>query len=373
MEIATYLQFMLLCIIILGMILFHAVHGVSRGKNWRLFIGAIIGALFCQIFELFWGLTDFEVLRVSIGMHRLICSLYYSSVTALSLWWFYYSEYTMNSPVLKTRGRIFLCALPYLLVNLILLFPSEKGIFYLDNNNLYHRGNLYLLSTAVSFGYLIVTACRALWKAKNKNNFARRKDYLILASFIVYPCFFGILQFYAPDTSLISLGITLAIVQIYLVSQETLISIDPLTRLNNRNQLLKYLSGKMKTFSGKNHLYLLIMDVDNFKFINDKLGHVEGDNALVQIADTLKLHCAQRDYFASRYGGDEFIMICEAESQEEIETLCREIEKELAACSIHLSIGYAPYTEDIQNIPDFIAKADKELYKIKNERRSKSC
>lgn len=371
MEIATYLQFMLLCIFILGMILFHAVDCVSRGKSWRLFIGAIVGALFCQIFDLSWGMADLGVFPVSVGIHRLICSLYYSSVTALSLWWFFYSEFAMESPLMKTRGRIFLCTLPYLIYNILLFLPADYGIIYIDNNNIYQRGRLYLISILLPYVYLLVTACRALWKAANKNNFARRKDYLVLASFAVYPCLFGVAQFLAPETSLISIGITLAVIQVYLVSQETLISLDPLTRLNNRSQLLKYLSGKMKTFSGKNRLYLLIMDVDNFKKINDRLGHVEGDNALVQIADTLKRHCAQKDYFASRYGGDEFIMICEADSQEEIETLCSSIEKELASYSIFLSIGYTLYTEDIQNIPDFIAKADEELYKVKKERRSK--
>ena len=372
MQVAAYLQFMLLCIFILGMILFHAVHGVSRGRDWRLFIGAIIGALFCQIFDLLWGLIDLGTITVSVPLHIFICSLYYSSVTALALWWLYYSEYSLESSLMKTRRGIALYALPYLLMIILLMISAKTGcIFYIDENNVYQRGDLYLLSTLITYSYLIFSSVRALMKAFNKNNYARKRDYLVLASFPVFPCLMGVAQYFTPAISMIGMGITLAVTQIYLVSQETLISIDPLTRLNNRNQLLKYLSGKMKNYSGRARLYLLIMDVDNFKTINDKLGHVEGDNALIQIANTLKLHCAKKDYFASRYGGDEFIMVCEAESEEEIDALCDSIEKELASHSISLSIGYALYTEDIKNIPDFIAKADRNLYRIKRERQSR--
>ena len=373
MQVATYLQFMLLCIFILAMILFHAVHGVSRGKGWRLFIGAIIGALFCQIFDLLWGLIDLGTITVSVPLHILICSLYYSSVTALTLWWLYYSEYTLESPLLRTWRGVVVYALPYLTMIVLLLISVKNGcIFYIDENNTYQRGNLYFLSTLITYGYLLFSAVRALLKAFDKKNYARKREYLVLASFVVFPCIVGIIQYFTPTISMIGMGITLAVTQIYLVSQETLISVDPLTRLNNRNQLLKYLSVKMKTYSGKSHMYLLIMDVDNFKTINDRFGHVEGDNALVQIANTLKLHCAQKDYFASRYGGDEFIMVCEAEAPEEIEELCDSIEKELSAHSISLSIGYAPYTNDLQNIPDFIAKADKDLYRVKKERQSRA-
>ena len=201
MEIAVYLQYMLLCILILAMILFHAIHGVSRGKGWRLFIGAIVGALCCQIFDLFWGLIDYEALPVSVGIHRFICFLYYSSVVALSLWWFYYSEYAMGSPLIKTKGRGVLCALPYLFTNLVLLCPSEKSIFYIDNSNVYHRGNLYLLSNIVPYGYLVITACRALWRAMNKNHFAKRRDYLVLASFVIFPpCKAPVLSTFTPPS-----------------------------------------------------------------------------------------------------------------------------------------------------------------------------
>ena len=151
MQVAAYLQFMLLCIFILGMILFHAVHGVSRGRGWRLFIGAIIGALFCQIFDLLWGLIDLGTITVSVPLHIFICSLYYSSVTALALWWLYYSEYSLESSLMKARRGIALYALPYLLMIILLMISAKTGcIFYIDENNVYQRGDLYFLSADIT-------------------------------------------------------------------------------------------------------------------------------------------------------------------------------------------------------------------------------
>lgn len=380
MQIALYLEFMLLCIFILTLILIHAVQGVSRGKGWRLFISTIVCALGCQILDLFWGLIDMEALTVPVFIHFIISALYFVATETLSFCWFFYSEYTQDSSLVKTERNMALCSIPYFLSIALLVVTCWNGcIFYIDSSNVYHRGSFYGLYELLAYGYILFTSIKALIKALNKSNYVRRRDYLILASFAIFPCILGFIQNFTPTMSMIGMGITLAVVQVYLVSQETLISLDPLTRLNNRNQLLKYLSGKIKSAGEKGQLYLLIMDVDNFKTINDKYGHVEGDNALLRIADVLKLLCVQKDYFVSRYGGDEFIMVCEAESRTEIDMLCHKIEEALEKLnqtystpySLSLSIGCAHYTEDIQSIPDFIARADETLYKVKKKRHGR--
>lgn len=110
-----------------------------------------------------------------------------------------------------------------------------------------------------------------------------------------------------------SMGITLAIFQVYINSMEQMISQDALTQLKNRNELIKYLSDKMKNNDRRKNLYLLMMDADYFKKINDQYGHMEGDNALVCIAEVLREVGVEKEYFVARYGGDEFIVIYEAE------------------------------------------------------------
>nr|WP_275689598.1 diguanylate cyclase [Collinsella aerofaciens] len=76
---------------------------------------------------------------------------------------------------------------------------------------------------------------------------------------------------------------------LYIICQEQLISIDPLTRLNNRNRFETYMLSLFSNVDQAEDVYLLMMDADGFKQINDRYGHVEGDHALQVI-----IRCAQR-------------------------------------------------------------------------------
>ena len=177
------------------------------------------------------------------------------------------------------------------------------------------------------------------------------------------------------------LGITLGVLYFYFNFQEQLISLDPLTQLNNRNQLIKYLSSKMAHRDKSKALYLLVMDVDFFKKINDHFGHIEGDRALVRVAEALKLACANEPCFISRYGGDEFVLILEVQDPKELQALCGKINDALACGNARanapyplvLSIGYARYEDSIQSIPQLIALADEELYRVKWERKNQKA
>jgi diguanylate cyclase (GGDEF)-like protein len=84
---------------------------------------------------------------------------------------------------------------------------------------------------------------------------------------------------------------------------------DPLTNLPNRSgfsQILQHSIAQSKR--EKSQLALLYIDLDNFKYVNDSMGHSEGDNLLKEIARRLKSACRESDYIA-RVGGDEFIVI----------------------------------------------------------------
>ena len=116
-----------------------------------------------------------------------------------------------------------------------------------------------------------------------------------------------------------------------------------------------------------------MVDVDYFKTINDTFGHLEGDNALVIVADTLKLACNSmtKRPFIARYGGDEFIIVVEG-TIEEARQLCEEIKVLLAGHTelpyeISLRIGIGRCRSGMTP-RELIAAADDELYKVKQNR-----
>lgn len=85
-------------------------------------------------------------------------------------------------------------------------------------------------------------------------------------------------------------------------------NLDALTKAFNRRALENYLEKLTKKGSLKRELHLLMIDIDNFKQINDKYGHVAGDKILVFIAHTLKKTLREGDK-VFRYGGEEFVVI----------------------------------------------------------------
>lgn len=69
-------------------------------------------------------------------------------------------------------------------------------------------------------------------------------------------------------------------------------------------------------------MYLLVLDVNRFKKINDEHGHAQGDLALKAIANCLKESCIEKSDFIARYGGDEFVIVYKGN---DVEGLCQRI------------------------------------------------
>lgn len=118
--------------------------------------------------------------------------------------------------------------------------------------------------------------------------------------------------------------------------------------------------------------YIVMIDVDKFKSINDTYGNLEGDRALKYMAKILKEATSKKDGFLARYGGDEFIIIFSDITEEEIIKFADEVHeltkktKDDLGYFFSASIGYAKMEEN-EAIEDVIAKADNNLYNAKEE------
>lgn len=168
-------------------------------------------------------------------------------------------------------------------------------------------------------------------------------------------------------------GITLSILLLYIIYQEQLISTDPLTGLNNRNRFETYMLSLFSNVDQAEDVYLLMMDADGFKQINDRYGHVEGDHALQVISATLKEVCSASGGFIARYGGDEFVVLQKATAEQDIMCLCAAISDELARAEVpyllRMSIGYARVGDGVDTWQDLLRAADAELYRVKREKK----
>ena len=365
-----------LCILILLILLMRTRISEDQQYEQQLFLRLLAYSVSFCFADLLWLLVDQQILKVPFAVNALLNVIYYVLVGQVSFVWFMYSEQVQKAPTVKTALRRQLCRIPVLVLIVMSAASVWTGwFFYIDEQGMYHRGSIYLLDLIIPYGYLAVTAGRAVRTAlKNRNYFERAKN-LMLASFAVPPALFGIGQAILPGVPMFCVGMTLSILNFYLEMRERLISLDPLTKLNNRRQLLLYLSERIVPKNIR-PMYLMMMDIDKFKEINDTYGHLEGDSALVRVSRVLHEYADayEKRCFIARYGGDEFVMIYETDDLNWIQEKCRQLQQAIddENLSVHskyelkLSIGCVRYREGM-SLQEFLRLADEALYQAKRE------
>lgn len=149
---------------------------------------------------------------------------------------------------------------------------------------------------------------------------------------------------------------------------------DSLTGLPNRNLMLDHLQLAMKTADRENEkVAVVFLDLDNFKDVNDALGHDVGDKLLVECAMRIK-RCLRADDTVSRLGGDEFVIIlngiCGLSSIENVvQKVLSEIIKpytlEFERIHTSASMGITLYPDDANEVKDLLKNADQAMYGAK--------
>ena len=156
-------------------------------------------------------------------------------------------------------------------------------------------------------------------------------------------------------------------------ANEQLALMDPLTELYNRRYMDSMLSKEVsRTDRASSCLTLLMIDVDGFKAVNDRFGHLEGDRFLNQIAMLLKRTFRNSDT-VFRYGGDEFLVLMPDTHGERAPLVVDRLEEEVArwnqensACGYEMSLscGFASYSTG-DDLREILQIADKQMYQNK--------
>ena len=144
--------------------------------------------------------------------------------------------------------------------------------------------------------------------------------------------------------------------------------VDPLTHLPNRyGANIKLDEAFERAYHDKTKLGIVYLDVDGLKETNDTKGHLAGDEWLVQLSHYLGEYASGQSFFASRFGGDEFVLIFENREDGEIEAAMAGLKQD---CPVPFSSGFynaVPYGK--QKSWDFLELADMELYKEKKQKK----
>jgi diguanylate cyclase (GGDEF)-like protein len=152
---------------------------------------------------------------------------------------------------------------------------------------------------------------------------------------------------------------------------------DPLTGLNNRRFLVQELERHVEMYKRYHHPFsLLMLDLDNLKWVNDTLGHHAGDAALKHLSALLRASIRDVD-IACRYGGDEFLVLMPDTARSVVEVVGTRITESLrktklkiehSLITLEVSVGNSSCPEDGLESEELLREADASLYRLKQRK-----
>lgn len=255
--------------------------------------------------------------------------------------------------------------------------PWTHLIFSMKETGGYQRERFYFVPYLISAGMLLVSMVLAEYSSLHEVSRERRRESIYLVCLGMVP-FVGIgIQHLYADWWLGGPSVALSILFIYINTQNRQITTDGLTGLNNRREFDQQLRKKAEQSYGS-EWGMLLLDVDDFKSINDDLGHNVGDEALWQTADILRRTLGKSKAFLARYGGDEFVVLDQFGDKAGADRVIEQIQAEVRRFNkeekkpyhLSLSIGYALWNET-QAMEALVEKADERMYEEKVRKKSK--
>lgn len=281
-----------------------------------------------------------------------------------------YADYQIfhNENKVKNKQKVLVI---FLLLNLLMCIVSlfSKGFFYVDENNIYHRGPYFAMHVVYCYGLLIYSLLLII---KNRP-FIERRNYVSMLIFFVPMAIGTTIQVFFYGYSLNWVGMMLSLLIIYFNIQNKGINTDYLTGIYNRRQLDEYIKERIKSSTKNKSFSAILLDLNEFKAINDKFGHKIGDEALKDSVEIIRRSLNTNDFIA-RFGGDEFVIVTDIYNGQILDKVVKRIRKNVEAFNmnnvkpynISFSIGYDIYSSSSNMEADeFFKHIDMLMYENK--------
>ncbi|MCM1566675.1 MAG: GGDEF domain-containing protein [Dehalobacter sp.] len=253
-------------------------------------------------------------------------------------------------------------ALPLYFNAFVCISSYKTGwIFFVDAQNQYTRGNLFLLPTIISIFYFVLMVITVIEKSAE----FEKNDKIILSLICFIPIIGIIIQILFKEILVIWGSVSISLLIYYIFLRESQFKHDVQTELNNRSAFEKEMDQFLK---GDKDAAIVVVDINNLKSINDKYGHKVGDEIIYHAAKIIQESFSGIGK-AFRIGGDEFCIICKETSREQVDSALTNLDHFLFAINekrdikIVLAYGYSFYIKnENESIYSTFTQADKAMY-----------
>ncbi len=371
-----YAEANIVCIIVMVIMLLNdRAHGTRQEKQ-LCFNNTVNAHILYFLSDICWA----GVLSGQIAKTRLSVALFnfldYIFLSLMAYEWLMYMSASESMSLHADRRKRRLCCLPMAVsvLALIIVYAVKPAFLVSEAGELTQL--YFVMMIAAPLFYILASFIYSVLNAKKASNPDQKKICLLIGIYPLSIVLFGLIQTFALNAPLFCFGCTIMLIFFYIQNLQTMVSIDSLTRLNNRGQVNRYM--EQTHFRENMDIYAVMIDINGFKKINDTYGHAAGDRALLLTADVLKqtVQKLKNPAFIGRYGGDEFAMFMHTDEGEEkvketlalIQQKLNEGRQELGLpFEMVLCTGYDVLRDKEDTLAACLNRADEKLYQFKRK------
>lgn len=377
-----YTESQIICLIIFSIILVHDLSRIDRQEKQIRFDYALVSFMLYFISDAFWAAIISGVVPKTLVSATAV-NFFNNFFMALIIYnWFMYVLSVEKVGKKYTPRQKLILALPLIIsasVSLLLYGLKPELMFTPDLSTTFVSTMMLVLVPIIYITAILIYTVRKAVSAKTREE---RTTHIRLGTLPLAIVFGGLLQVIMLESiPIFCYCCSIVMIVFYIQSLESQVSADPLTGLNNRGQLQRYVQQNSTLFREGMKTYVAMIDVNDFKKINDEHGHAEGDTALVVISDSLRHAAGAAGFpvFISRYGGDEFVLIMHCNDKNGPEEMIRSIRRNLQEKSVQAGLpyrisvayGYDELSPHGEEFSDCLRRADHNSYLDKEKQKSK--
>jgi len=359
--------------ILLVILTAHAYFNMNRKKiTNRLFIWIMALTCFTLILEMFSVILNNPDLKQFMVFHKLVNIIGFILTPGIIFMGYIFIKEWVNK-YQQEKIKVNKILLLPLIINTVavLISYNGSGIFHITSGNIYERGHLFFILPCVSYIYFVYNLY-FLYKERKKFTYS---ELGMFSLFYIVPAVFTSIQLKHSNSLTIwnSAAVVVVIIYIFILNDQAYR--DILTGLGNRLSYEHY--AQNINYKMLNKLFIIYLDIDDFKNINDQYGHYEGDEAIKTFAALLKESFPLRRKKLIRLGGDEFLIILNEQYKEKIATHIKNLtdhvevynNSKIKPYGLRFSYGMACYTNDYEGLDQLLEYADQLMYKQKQSKK----
>lgn len=320
------------------------------------------------LMALFSGYTsgiEEAVLHISTAFY------YMNTIIIVFYWLLYLRDHVKGENA--SKKPLMLIFIPFMVISFISIILSFFGVPIMYTMTPYGGFEIHFMYAPIVLSQYVVMIASSLFVVWNRKELTQFEA-LTLIAYQLPPAIGIIFNELLPNVDLLWPSMTISLLIVYTNIQSRMNNTDPLTGVFNRREYEKQIRYFSSPKAQKKKVCAMMIDIDDFKQINDLNSHQVGDMILIEVSQILQRSVRKNDFIA-RIGGDEFCVIIENDQVTVLHEVINRINQNIEQYNrdrdgipqIHVSIGYGIYDINCHgSFKEFFNRLDKQMYLDKN-------